>query len=260
MDLSLNGKIAVVTGGSSGIGKATASLFLEEGCSVAVCGTNTEKLERVHREWLDAGFSEDRLLTLPCDVSSPEGPDRFADAVAGRFGGIDIWVNNAGGGIRGPFQDITEDIWKTVVNLNMLSVWRGAKAAARHMRQKGGAIVNISSYQVIMPTSYNITYASTKGAVCTMGKLLAGELGKYGIRVNTVLPGMIETDMVRERIEKNRAAFSDTTALGRVGQPLDVANVVVFLSSQRAGFMTGSEVVVSGGKFILQNQAKFNAV
>jgi len=257
MDLGLKGKTAVVTGGATGIGEASALLFLEEGCNVAVCGRRREYLDAFVKKANERGHTN--VFAKSVDVSAEDELGSFTDEVADRFGSVDIFVNNAGGGLRGALMELSEEQWKKMLDLNILGTWRGCKAAYKHMKGKGGAIVNISSFATVIPSAENGLYNINKTAINSLTITLAAEVAKDNIRVNGVIPGRIATAMTEKENAGNEEFFIDPVALGRFGYPDDLAGGIVFLCSDYAKYITGELLVISGGKYLVQNQAKFNA-
>lgn len=257
MNLGLQGKTAVITGGATGIGEAAALLFLEEGCNVAVCGRRQEKLDAFVKKANEKGYQN--ILAKSVDVSSENGQADFAKEVADRFGGIDIWVNNAGGGQKGELMQLTESDWKKMLDLNLLGTWRGCKAAYPYMKGRGGSIVNISSFATVIPSAESGMYNVNKSAINSLTITLAAEVACDNIRVNGVVPGRIETPMTEAEDRGDEAFYTDPVALARFGYPDDLSGGIVFLCSNYAKFITGELLVISGGKYLVQNQARFNA-
>lgn len=245
-----------MTGGATGIGAATAVKFLQEGCNIAVCGRRQEVLDTFVRTAKEKGF--DNVFAKSVDVTTERGIFDFADDVAGKFGSIDIFVNNAGGGLGGPLMDKTEQEWLQVLQLNLLSSWRGAKAAFPYMKERGGAILNVSAYSGLHPVAGNGLYSIAKASVNSLTTVLASELGQYNIRVNAVCPGRIETAMTAKAHQTDAKFYRDPIALARWGSVDEVASVIVFLCSQASSYVTGELIDVSGGKFLVQNQARYD--
>lgn len=253
MDLQLRDKCVVITGGSAGIGKGLAVQYLAEGCHVAVCGRQEQTLAAFAAECAAAGYAE-RVLTFRADVSDDAAMRRFRDAVLARFGRLDIWVNNAGVTLRNMLMDATEEEWRTMMDVNLRSVWQCAKLAAEHMRESGGGvIVNTSSFASKSPKMGSGVYAASKWGVSCLTRSLAGELAPWNIRVFGFLPGVVISEMTKAVLAKNPEAVEKEAAVRRYARPEDIAPVVVFLSSPRASYVTGVDVDVSGGKFCIQN-------
>ncbi len=252
MELALRDKVAVITGGASGIGRACALRHLEEGGRVSVCGRNADKLERFREHCEEAGYGADRVLCRVADAAQPDALERFADETVRRFGGLDIWYNNAATGVRKPLMETRLEEWDALMRVNLRAVFVGSRLAAERMR-RGGVIVNASSFAARMPVAGNGPYAVSKWGVEALTRVLAAELAPRGIRVFAYMPGMIETDLTRERIERRREAMTRPVALRRLGTPEDLAPVLVMLTSPLAGYVTGCTIEISGGKFCVQN-------
>ena len=255
MDLGLKGKTAIVTGGATGIGEAAALLFLQEGCNVAVCGRRQEKLDEFAVKAESLGYKN--ILTKSVDVSDRVQIYEFTDEAAEHFGGLDIFVNNAGGSVAGALMELTEEQWEKMNSLNLLGTWRGCKAAYKHMKGKGGAILNISSFASVIPSAGAGMYNVNKTAINSLTITLAAEVAKDNIRVNAVIPGRIATPMTYKANEGDEKFYTDPVALGRFGYPDDLAGGIVFLCSDQAKYITGELMVISGGKYLVQNQARF---
>lgn len=252
MDLNLKGKSVVITGGATGIGKAAAREFLKEGANVAVFARRKEKVEAFIKEMSEA-FSAEQLYGSTADVAEYEQVQSFAAAVTERFGTIDVWVNNAGIKIDKFLDEFTEDEWDRVTRVDHKGVWNGSRAAMAIMKpRRSGVIINISSFTSKMPHAGQGLYSSLKAAVSSLTRTMAGELAPYGIRVVGIVPGMIETDIAPD-IEKFYDKYVNDIAMRRLGQPEDLAKPIVFLSSDAAGYITGTDVEIAGGKFCIQN-------
>ncbi len=250
MDLHLEGKVVVVTGGAVGIGKACVEAFLEEGCHVAVCARSKDKLEQLAGEY--AGWE---LMTCRADVSNPEDMERFASATAERFGGIDVWVNNAGIYPQGWLAEMPLDLWRQTFAVNVDGVLYGARAAIPYMKARGkGVIINAASFAVNMPTAGRGAYGITKAAVGSLTKVLGAELAPDNIRVVSYMPGFVATNLTEAVIGEYEAdAIKKQVAQNRYGKPEEIAPVVLFLASDAASFITGSGIEASGGKYCVQN-------
>lgn len=199
MELKLRDKVVVVAGGSSGIGRAAVQAFAKSGCRVAFCARDNEKLQQTYDGLVAQGVDAKQLFPYVCDVSNADGAEAFAAAVAEHFGQIDIWVNNAGVGCSCTMQEVTEEEFHRVVEVDMVGVWRGMNAAVKHMKGKGDrSIINISSDQALLPSIDRFPYAAAKAGVITMTKTAAADMGPEGIRVNAIAPGVVVTDMNRQ--------------------------------------------------------------
>lgn len=252
MELHLEKRVVVITGGASGIGRACALNYLQEGCRVAVCGRGRDKLEQFKAACAQAGYDE--VLCHVCDVGREEELEGFAQQVVAAFGAIDIWYNNAGIGVHKPLLDVSLDEWDQLMRVNLRAAFFGSQLAARQMiRQGGGVIVNAASFASRIPTAGNGAYAVSKWGISCLTQVLAAELAPQNIRVFSFTPGMIETDLTRDRVAANRETMSRQAALNRVGVPEDLAPILVMLTSDHARYFTGVTVEITGGKFCVQN-------
>jgi 3-oxoacyl-[acyl-carrier protein] reductase len=246
----LAGKVAVVTGASKGIGAAIARHLAAEGAAVVVNYASSKTgADRVVAEITGAGG---KAVAVQGDVSKKTDIGRLFSETKKAFGHVDILVNNAGIYEFGPLENVTEEHFHKQFNLNVLGLLLTTQEAVKHFTPAGGSIVNISSVVGRSPVANASVYSATKGAVDAITKSLAKELGPKKIRVNSLNPGMIETEGLhavgfaegefRKQIEAN-------TPLGRIGQPDDVAKVAVFLASDDSGWVTGETLLVSGGNY-----------
>lgn len=246
--MKLTGKVALISGGARGIGAHTARLFAAEGAKV-VMGDILDDLGRALEAEIDRAGGKAAYVHL--DVTQEQSWREAVDATVGRFGGLDILVNNAGVSGSGRVEDVTLDEWNRVMAVNSTGVFLGTKVAIPAMRNSGGgSIVNISSQLGLVGTEISSPqYQSSKGAVRLLTKTTAMQYAKEGIRANSVHPGPIETPMteVRRADPAMHTLMLSRIPLGRFGVPDDVAKGVLYLASDDASFVTGSELVIDGG-------------
>jgi len=243
----LEGKVAIVTGASSGIGRAALERFAAEGARVVAVSRSKDRLEEA-REAVNAAGGE--CAIAPGDLSTQETADAVVQTAVDAFGGVDVLVNNAGVYEFRPLGDITEEHFHKLFDLNVLGLLLASREAVRHFGIEGGSIVNISSIASTLSPADASVYSGTKAAVDAVTRSLAKELGPRNIRVNAVNPGMVETEGVHAAgLDQSdfRKQVEAKTPLGRIGQPRDVAPTVVFLASEDSGWMTGESLVIAGG-------------
>ncbi|HEX8011490.1 MAG TPA: glucose 1-dehydrogenase [Casimicrobiaceae bacterium] len=250
----VEGKVALVTGGGRGLGKASAVMLAREGAKVAVSDRKTEGADAVLSEITRAGG---QAVFIQQDVSKEEDWKRTIDEVLKRFGKLDILVNNAGVGVGKNIEDLTLDDWRWVMSVNLDGVFLGTKYAIAAMKKTGGgSIINMSSIEGMVGDRRLAAYDASKGGVRILTKSAALHCAKagYNIRVNTVHPGFIDTPMVAGFIKAQggdvsatRRALEMLHPLGHLGEPEDVAYGVLYLASDESKFATGSELVIDGG-------------
>jgi 3-oxoacyl-[acyl-carrier protein] reductase len=249
MDLGLEGKSAIVTGGSIGIGSAIALALAREGCDVAI---NYRRHDAEAKEVVGRIEALGRRgLAIKADVSSYADAQNMVSTVVSEFGRLDIMVCNAGINWDGVIWKMTEEQFDTVINVNLKGYFNYNKAAAIVFKdQKSGKIVNISSINGLRGKFAQVNYSASKGGEIAMSKSLARELGKFNVNVNVIAPGMVMTEMAQGIPPEFLTKAMDETALGRFATPEECADLVAFLCSDRARHITGEVIKVDGGQYM----------
>jgi len=258
MDLGLEGRTAVVTGGSSGIGLATARQFLREGARVAICGRDEKRLDAA-RQTLNGDFDAGQVLALPCDVTSEGQVEAFATAVRRWSGHLDILINNAGQGRMTTFAETTDEMWRAELELKYFSQIYPVRAFKPMLDDSDEAsLLVVNSLLAYQPEPYMVCTSSARAGVQSLVKSLAGEFAPR-IRVNSVVLGLIDSGQwerrfqAREDKSQSRDAWISALAKskhipwGRLGRPEEIARSIVFLASPAAGYVTGAALEISGG-------------
>ena len=258
MDAKVSGRTAVVTGGSSGIGLETARLFLEEGANVAICGRDPDRLSAAVD---DLAADEARLLPFQCDVLDKKRVTAFAQAVEKKFGGIDILVNNAGQARLATFAEASDENWREEFELKLFSVIHPTRAFLPMLEQSPvPSIVCSNALLAKQPEPHLVLTSSARAAVLNMLRSLASEFAPKGIRVNSILIGIIESGQIHRRYEaqaKEGESWEDWAAalararhipLGRIGRAQEAAQAIFFLASPLSSFITGTTLDISGGQ------------
>ena len=252
MLIDLKNKVSIVTGAGRGIGNEIAKTLAAEGAIVVITDIRQDLLDEAAAEWQRNGW---RGLQLLCDVRETRDNKAVVEAVDKAFGRIDILVNNAGVASGARVEDLAEETWDLNMDVNLKGTFLMCQAVIPVMkRQRSGRILNAASFAAIVPSIGGAAYAASKSGVEGLTRVLAGELGAHEITVNCYAPGMIPTGMNRfaERTDVEKSRLLDTLTLRRWGSPKDVANLICFLSSDLAAYITGTMVDVSGGKFATQ--------
>ena len=252
MQIDLSNRVAIVTGAGRGIGREIARTFAREGVAVVVTDIKQELLDEVSAEWKDNGW---KGLQLLCDVRLAADDKAVVEATDKAFGRIDILVNNAGVANGGRVENLAEETWDLNFDINLKGTMLMCQAVIPVMkRQKSGRILNAASFAAIIPSIGSAAYASSKAGVESFTRVLAGELGPWEITANSYAPGMVPTLMNRfaDRPDPDKERLLDTLSLRRWQRPEDVANLLVFLASDQASYITGTMIDVSGGKFATQ--------
>ena len=252
MELGLKGKVAVVTGSSEGIGKATAIRLALEGAKVAICARRAEPLEKVADEIRRQGGA---VFAHATDMTKAADIERFMKAVMDHYGRIDILVNNAGSSVRGPFERVDDGTWQQDLDLKLFGAIRASRLVIPHMKKQGGGrIINISTIAGKQPGPASVPTSVSRAAGLALTKAMSKEYAAHNILVNAVCIGKIKSGQHERRIAREKlvpaeyyAKVSEEIPLGRVGEAMEVANVIAFLVSDAASYVTGSSIHLDGG-------------
>lgn len=262
MDLGLKGRKALITGSSTGIGRACAEVLASEGAEVAICGRRADQLDAAEKELKGKGY---RVVAVQGDITNLAQAEKILETAAAALGKIDILVNNAGGGQRGTFMELSDEKWQAGIDLNLMSTIRCSRGAVPFMKeQQWGRIINIASIvgkMIALPPLPNLVeYTTTKGAVISLTKSMAEDLAQYNILVNSVSPGPFLTQMWEHNAQvlsqssgKTPQQVLDERAshvpLKRFGKPEEIGYIVAFLCSNKADYITGTNINVDGGSY-----------
>ena len=259
MDMGFEGRVVIVAASSQGIGLATAEAFAAEGCRVAMCARNPDRLEAAAEKIRKQTRAD--VFARPIDVADPTAVHQYVEAVVEQFGGVDICVTNAGGPPAKGFLACSVDDWRTAVDRNFLSTVYFSREVIPHMQRKQwGRIITLTSITTKQPVSDLVLSNAVRAAVVGLVKSLSNEFGKDGILVNNVGPGYTRTDRLQELARTRSAAqgkgedeifaaWAADSAVERVAEPREVADTIVWLASERASYITGQTILVDGGAY-----------
>ena len=252
MDLGLAGKVAIVTGGSRGLGFASARALVAEGATVAICGRTPATLDTAAAQLADAGGDASRVLAVEADVSRERDLRRLVDTTVTRFGGVDVLVNNVGLGKGGGLMDTPDDVWQQAFDQTLFPAIRASRLVVPHMQQRGAGVILLIASIWGRESGGRMTYNAVKAAEISLGKALAQQLAPSGIRVNSIAPGSIlfEGGSWHQRQQADPEGIARFIAsdlpFGRFGRAEEVGDVVAFLASSRASWISGACVTVDG--------------
>jgi 3-oxoacyl-[acyl-carrier protein] reductase len=242
----LAGQVAVITGASQGLGYAIASRFIAEGARVVIGDLSLASTTSAAEQ-----LGNDKALAVRCDVTNASEMQSLVGAAVERFGRLDIMVNNAGITRDATLRRMSEEAFDQVIDVHLKGTWNGTRAAAEVMRDnKRGAIVNMSSLSGKVGNPGQTNYSAAKAGIIGLTKAAAKELGRYGVRVNAIAPGLIRTAMTEALPQDIWDAKVADIPLGRAGAPAEIGNVAVFLASKMSSYVTGAVIEVGGGRFI----------
>jgi len=251
--MRLKNKIALITGGGTGIGRATAELFAKEGAKIAISGRRTEKLEEVIQSITTNGGE---AIAIPGDVTNEQSAKQMVMAPIGRWKRLDILVNNAGVIERADLHEIPAEKWDLVMDVNVKGIYLVSKFMIPQMIEgEGGSIINIASISGIIGQKKQHVYNAAKAAVVNLTRAMAVSYGPYNIRVNAISPAAVDTPMARSLTEDTGESWEELTksfiknyALKRIGQPIDIAYGCLYLASDESSWVTGINLVIDGGR------------
>lgn len=244
--MNIEGKVAIITGSTRGIGLGIAEGFIKAGAFVAICGTKKENAQKTVNELIKK-YDKARVLAVGLDVTDDKSIEKAIKEVSDCFGRIDILVNNAGITSSGPIEKTTNEDWNNIININTTGMFKCIRESLKYMKS-GSSIINITSMNGIYGSPYQAAYSASKGAIIAMTKSMAKELGPKGIRVNAIAPGMIETDMVKGAVNAEmKEKLINLTPLRRIGTPEDLQGISLLLASDASSFITNTIISVDGG-------------
>jgi NAD(P)-dependent dehydrogenase (short-subunit alcohol dehydrogenase family) len=264
MDLGLGGQVVLVTGGSRGIGLATAIAFRREGARVAICARSVDQLESAATALrAEPGGGDDDVLALPCDVTSQDEVNTLVERIVAEWGRLDVLVNNAGGSLAAPFEDVTPEMWEGDTRLKIWGQIHTCRAVLPQMRAQGsGRVINISTPGGRTPGASSLPTAVSRAADLALTKALSKEYGPHGVLVNAVCIGLIATEAAMGNMTRARGVTQGLShdeqwrawaaergiPLGRPGEPEEIAKAILFLASDLASYVAGVALTVDGGR------------
>jgi len=245
--MRLEGKVAIITGSSKGIGYQIAKDFIKNGAKVVICGSSMESAEKGTENILKE-YPNAEVIACKVNVSNTDDVKNLFNKTITTFGKIDILVNNAGIAPAKSLEDMSDDDFMNVININTVGTFKCTREAVKYMKENGGSIINTSSFVSLYGSSSQSAYSASKAAINGLTKSNAKELGKYKIRVNAVAPGVVMTEMVKENCDpKTIQTLNMMTPLQRGAEPGDITGIYVYLASDESLFTTGTVINIDGG-------------
>lgn len=245
--MRLEGKVAIITGSTSGIGLEIAKSYVKNGAYITICGTNEEKLKKA-KEIITNEYNDAKVLSIKADVSNTDDVIKLFAETNKEYGRIDILINNAGIAPSKSLEEMTDEEFIKVLNINTVGTFKCTREAIKYMKDDGGSIINTSSFVSLYGSPSQAAYSASKAAINGLTKSNAKELGKYKIRVNAVAPGVVMTEMVKDNCNPETInRLNMMTPLGRGAEPNDLVGLYVYLGSDESLFTTGTIINIDGG-------------
>lgn len=245
--MRLENKVAIITGSSSGIGYGVAEKYLSEGAKVTVCGLNDEDTNNAVKT-LSENYNSDNILGVTVNVKNTSDIENLFNKTIERFGKLDVLVNNAGIAPAKPLESMTDEDWENTIGINLTGVFKCTREALKYMKDNGGSIINTSSFVSLYGSPSQASYSASKAGVNGLTKSNAKELGRYGIRVNAVAPGVVMTKMVKDNVNDQAIErLKMMTPIGRASEVSDLVGIYVYLASDESKTTTGTIINIDGG-------------
>ena len=249
---SVDGRTAIVTGASSGIGRSIAERFAADGANVVICSREQENVDPV-AEGINESDRDGQAIAVECDVTDRDAVDALVETTVEEFGSLDVLVNNAGASFMAPFEDISENGWKTIVDINLHGTYHASQAAGEIMRDdEGGAIVNVASVAGQRGSPQMSHYAAAKAGVINLTTTLASEWAPEDVRVNCIAPGFVATPGVASQMGVSADAIDRTAVERRIGQVEEIADIAQFLASDASSYVVGETITAEGVPQLLE--------
>lgn len=243
---SVDESIVIVTGASGGIGAETARRFAANGANVVICSREQARVDAVAAEITADGVDGD-IYAVECDVTNRDAVEALVDTAVDRFGGLDVLINNAGASFMAPFEDVSENGWKTIIDINLHGTFHCTQAATEAMKDDGGgSIVNVSSTAALHGSPLMTHYGAAKAGMINLTRTLAFELAEYDVRVNCIAPGIVATEGMESQMGFSADDIERTTVKRRIGLPVEIADIAIVLASPATSYLTGETIAVEG--------------